>query len=175
MFMVNHYMAHPFQRIYWIHQRRGLWTLAVLYIRVLRPIQLLRSALPGRFGTAGAGRGLDTLPGARWPPRLSFHGRPICLADSRTSPFSFRDNPFSFSSSAENKHRIEFTIKEAGDFTAMIKELQAGERVYVDSCYGTFDIDQHDAPGYVMIAGGIGSVPFSASCARWLIERTNGR
>jgi len=173
MFMVNHYMAHPFQRVYW-STSAVVWALAVIYIRVVRPIQLLQR--PYRVVSVQAERG------EAWTLSLEPDGHPGChfMAGqfawlvARTSPFSFRDNPFSFSSSAENKNRIEFTIKELGDFTATVKELQAGERVYVDGCYGTFDIDQHDAPGYVMIAGGIGSVPI-LSILRTMRDRKDNR
>jgi predicted ferric reductase len=93
---------------------------------------------------------------------------------ARTSPFSLSNNPFSFSSSAEVHDRLEFTIKELGDFTATIKDFQPGERVYVDGSYGTFDIDQHNAPGYVMIAGGIGAVPVM-SILRTMADRNDQR
>jgi predicted ferric reductase len=173
IFMVNHYMAHPFQRVYWSFSAM-LWGLAVIYIRVIRPIQLMRR--PYKVVSVQPERG------NAWTLALEPDGHPGChfMAGqfawlvARTSPFSFRDNPFSFSSSAENKNRIEFTIKDLGDFTTTIKELQVDERVFVDGCYGTFDIDQHDAPGYVMIAGGIGSVPI-LSILRTMADRKDTR
>jgi predicted ferric reductase len=173
MFMVNHYMAHPFQRVYWTFSA-AIWTLAVLYIRVIRPTQLLRR--PYRVVSVQPERG------QAWTLSLEPDGHPGChfmagqfaWLTARTSPFSFRNNPFSFSSSAEDKSKVEFTIKELGDFSSMIKELKFGEKVFVDSCYGTFDIDQHDAPGYVLIAGGIGSVPI-LSILRTMADRQDPR
>jgi predicted ferric reductase len=105
---------------------------------------------------------------------LSFMAGQFAWLVAGTTPFSFRDNPFSFSSSAEKKTRIEFTIKELGDFTSKISDLKPGERVYLDGSYGTFDIDQHNAPGYVMIAGGIGSVPVM-SILRTMVDRKDER
>lgn len=105
---------------------------------------------------------------------LRFMAGQFAWLTARTSPFSLRDNPFSFSSSAEVHDRIEFTIKELGDFTATIKDFQPGERVYVDGSYGTFDIDQHDASGYVMLAGGIGAVPVM-SILRTMADRQDLR
>ena len=52
-----------------------------------------------------------------------------------------------------------FMIKSVGDWTERIKALTAGTRVYVDGPYGIFSTDQHDAPGYVFIAGGSGVAP----------------
>lgn len=75
------------------------------------------------------------------------------------SPFSIREHPFSFSSSAMDVRNLKFTVKELGDFTAKIGEITPGTRAYIDGPYGTFTIDRHVAPGYVFIAGGIGITP----------------
>lgn len=173
MFLVNHYMAHPLQRAYWIGIA-VLWVAATAYIRLIRPLQLLRR--PYRVVEVRPERG-DAWSLALAPEGhagLRFMAGQFAWLTARTSPFSFSNNPFSFSSSAEVHDRIEFTIKELGDFTATIKDFQPGERVYVDGAYGTFDIDQHDAPGYVMIAGGIGSVP-AMSILRTMADRNDPR
>jgi predicted ferric reductase len=78
------------------------------------------------------------------------------------SPFALKEHPFSMTSSAERPDRLTFTIKAAGDFTSRIKEVRRGERVYVDGPYGAFSFDRYPAPGYVFIAGGIGSAPIMA-------------
>lgn len=173
MFLVNHYMAHPLQRAYWIGIA-VVWTAAVAYIRLIRPLQLLRR--PYRVVEVRPERGnawtLALAPDGH--DGMRFMAGQFAWLTARTSPFSFRDNPFSFSSSAEVRDRIEFTIKELGDFTATIKDFRPGEVVYVDGPYGTFDIDQHDAPGYVMIAGGIGSVPVM-SILRTMADRNDKR
>lgn len=173
MFMVNHYMDHAPQRAYWIGVA-SLWGMATLYIRVARPLQLLHR--PYRIAEVRPERGnawtLVIEPDGH--PGLRFTAGQFAWLTIRTSPFSFRDNPFSFSSSAEVRGRIEFTIKELGDFTATVGELKRGERVYVDGPFGTFAIEQHDAPGYVMIAGGIGSVPVM-SILRTMADRKDLR
>lgn len=158
MFKVNYYMADPLQRAYWLFSA-AIWTLATVYIRLIRPLQLLRH--PYRVVSVTPERGnawtLTLAPDGH--PGLRFMAGQFAWLTARRSPFSFHDNPFSYSSSAENHEHLAFTIKELGDFSSSIKDLQPGEKVFVDGSYGTFDIDQHDAPGYVMIAGGIGSVP----------------
>lgn len=75
------------------------------------------------------------------------------------SPFSLREHPFSFSGSAMETSKLEFSIKELGDFTSRIGQVRPGERVYIDGPYGSFSIDRYTAPGYVFIAGGVGITP----------------
>jgi 3-phenylpropionate/trans-cinnamate dioxygenase ferredoxin reductase subunit len=76
------------------------------------------------------------------------------------SPFRMREHPFSMSSSAEHPERLEFSIKELGDFTSKIKEVQPGTKAFLDGPYGVFTIDRYwDAAGFVLIAGGIGITP----------------
>jgi predicted ferric reductase len=173
MFKVNHHMTHPLQRGYWVLMIT-IWLCTTLYVRLLKPIMMLRRPyqvveVKPEFG--------ETWTLAVEPlnhPGLRFLAGQFAWLTARKSPFAFRENPFSFSSSAENPRRIEFTIKELGDFTNTIKDLQPGEIVYIDGSYGTFDIDQHDAPGYVMIAGGIGSVPVM-SVLRTMADRKDPR
>lgn len=173
MFLVNRYMAHPLQRAYWIGIA-VVWAAAFAYIRLIRPLQLLRR--PYRVVEVRPERGnawtLALAPDGH--EGMRFMAGQFAWLTARTSPFSLRDNPFSFSSSAEVRDRIEFTIKALGDFTATIKDFRPGEVVYVDGPFGTFDIDQHDAPGYVMIAGGIGSVPVM-SILRTMADRNDPR
>jgi predicted ferric reductase len=173
IFVVNYFMAFPLQRAYWIFSA-FIWLLAMLYIRIIRPILMMKK--PYKVISVQAERGsawtLAVEPDGH--AGLSFMAGQFAWLVAGTTPFSFRDNPFSFSSSAEKKTRIEFTIKELGDFTSKISDLKPGERVYLDGSYGTFDIDQHNAPGYVMIAGGIGSVPVM-SILRTMVDRKDER
>jgi predicted ferric reductase len=87
------------------------------------------------------------------------------------SPFIFRENPFSFSISSEHEDNlIGFTIKELGDFTNKIGNLEPGQTVYVDGPYGNFSMDEHQCKDLVFIAGGIGSAPVM-SMLRTLADR----
>ncbi len=76
------------------------------------------------------------------------------------SPFTLEEHPFSFSSSAERTDRLEFGIKELGDFTSRIGEIPVGTRAYLDGPHGAFTIDRYPATGYVFVAGGVGVTPF---------------
>ncbi len=90
------------------------------------------------------------------------------------SPFAVREHPFSFSSSAMRRDRIEISIKELGDFTSNIGEVSPGTRAYLDGPHGTFTVDRHKAPGYVFLVGGVGITPI-ISMLRTLADRQEKR
>jgi predicted ferric reductase len=83
-----------------------------------------------------------------------------------------REHPFSFSSSAERDGSVTLTIKALGDFTSTIKDVEVGQRAYLDGPYGAFTIDRHRSPGYVFIAVGVGITPMM-SMLRTLADRRN--
>ncbi len=90
------------------------------------------------------------------------------------SPYSMDEHPFSFSSSSESRGRLEFAIKELGDFTNRIGQVPPGTKAFVDGPHGSFSTDLTPAPGYVFIAGGIGIAPF-ISLLRTLADRGDPR
>jgi predicted ferric reductase len=90
------------------------------------------------------------------------------------SPYSLDEHPFSFSSSSESRGRLEFAIKELGDFTNQIGQVPPGTIAFVDGPHGSFSTDLTPAPGYVFIAGGIGIAPF-ISLLRTLADRGDPR
>jgi predicted ferric reductase len=89
------------------------------------------------------------------------------------SPWSVREHPLSFSSSAERPERLEFGIKEAGDFTRTVGALAPGTRAFLDGPHGSFSCDFHPTPGFVFVAGGIGITPI-LSMLRTLADRGSG-
>ena len=66
------------------------------------------------------------------------------------------------------------TIRELGDFTARIKEITVGTRVYLDGPYGAFTINRNPADMHVLIAGGVGITPMM-SMIRTLADRGDKR
>jgi predicted ferric reductase len=85
-----------------------------------------------------------------------------------------QEHPFSISSAPSPEGRLEFTIKELGDFTSTIGKVRPGETAYVDGPYGAFTHERHEAPGYVFIGGGIGIAPLMGML-RALAERRETR
>jgi predicted ferric reductase len=92
-----------------------------------------------------------------------------------STPFVFEEHPFSIASTAEHPERMEFTIKALGDFTELLGALRPGRRVFLDGPYGGFTIEGHDdAPGFVLIAAGVGITPL-LSMLRTLADRGDRR
>ncbi len=158
MFKVNYYMSLVSQKVVWL-SLTGIWVAIILYIRVVRPILMIKK--PYKVSRVVEERGqswsLYLVPDGH--EGLDFEAGQFAWITTE-SPFIFRENPFSFSTDAEDdSDEIGFTIKELGDFTSTIKQLKPGDTVYVDGPYGTFSIDEHECSRIVMIAGGIGSAP----------------
>ena len=92
-----------------------------------------------------------------------------------STPFVFEEHPFSIASTAEHPERMEFTIKALGDFTELLGALRPGRRVFLDGPYGGFTIEGlDDAPGFVLIAAGVGITPL-LSMLRTLADRGDHR
>lgn len=158
MFNVNYYMSLTYQRVIWL-VLTAIWLAVLLYIRVARPIIMTKHPyvvdhVKKEFGDSHS---LFLRPDGH--PGFKFEAGQFAWITPE-SPFIFRENPFSFSSSSDrNDNLISFTIKELGDFTKTIKDLQPGDTMYVDGPYGTFSLDEHENNSLVLIAGGIGSAP----------------
>ena len=158
MFKVNYYMSLTYQRVIWL-TLSGIWLAIILYIRVARPIIMIKR--PYKVVK------LEEERGQSWSLYLQPDGHEGMDFEAgqfawitTESPFIFRENPFSFSTNAESDDKtIGFTIKELGDFTSKIKNFKPGDTVFVDGPYGTFSMDEHDCKDMIFIAGGIGSAP----------------
>jgi predicted ferric reductase len=89
-----------------------------------------------------------------------------------TSPFALTQHPFSFSSPgvAQSRGQVAVTIKALGDWTQSAGVIEPGAYVYMDGPHGSFSIDLKQAPGYVLIAAGVGITPIysmiSTMCLR---------
>ena len=158
MFRVNYYMSLSYQRVLWL-ALTAVWVAIIIYIRVARPIIMVKRPyvvdhVKEEFGQSWS---LYLHPDGHAGFRMQAGQFAWITVES---PFIFRENPFSFSSSSDrDDDLIGFTIKELGDFTSTIKDLKPGDTVYVDGPYGTFSLDEHYDKRLVLIAGGIGSAP----------------
>jgi 3-phenylpropionate/trans-cinnamate dioxygenase ferredoxin reductase subunit len=76
------------------------------------------------------------------------------------SPFALtEEHPFSIASGAQDHRRLEFTVREAGDFTRELRRLRPGRVVYLDGPHGSFTVDHQRTDGVVMICAGVGITP----------------
>ncbi|HJW46355.1 MAG TPA: ferric reductase-like transmembrane domain-containing protein, partial [Lysobacter sp.] len=152
------YLTDPWKRAFWIAMV-AVWIALLLYVRVLKPLFMLRR--PYRIADVRKERG-DTLTLVMRPDgHAGFRFRPgqFGWLTLWGSPFKITGHPFSFSSSAEVADgRVEMTIRRLGDFTGAVQTAVVGQRVYLDGPYGSFTVGASDNVN-VMIAGGIGITP----------------
>ncbi len=173
IFRVYYYTAMPLQRLLWIGLP-ALWAVLIVYARGIKPALMLRK--PYELKEVRQERG-DSWTLALQPvghPGLEFHPGQFAWLAVQRSPFDLRQHPFSFSSSAERKGWLEFTIRELGDFTSTVKDVPTDARLYVDGPFGTFSPDFQEAPGYVLLGGGVGVTPLM-SMLRTFADRGDRR
>ena len=75
------------------------------------------------------------------------------------SPFSLHENPFSISSTPGCEAGIQFVIKQVGDFTNRIGEVEPGTTAYLDGPHGNLTLKGRSGKGIALIAGGVGVAP----------------
>jgi predicted ferric reductase len=170
---VGYYMNTPGKRILWV-ALGIIWIGMLVYVRIVKPAMLLRR--PYRVEEVRKERGETYTMVFRPEGHKGMRFRPGQFAwlTIMSSPFSIREHPFSFSSSALETDRLMLSIKELGDFTNTVKDIQPGTRAYLDGPYGTFTTDFHTAPGYVFVGGGVGITPFM-SMLQTLADRNDQR
>ncbi len=170
VYLVGRYVGTPLKQTLWLVYG-GICIALVAYLRIYKPWQMLQRPY----------RVIEVRPehGNVWSLALEpvgheglrFQPGQFAWLTAWRSPFAAHEHPFSFSSSSEQKGRIEFAIKELGDFTATIGQLEAGQPVYLDGPYGAFSPNRYqDVDTLVLIAGGIGIAPMM-SILRTMADR----
>ncbi|MFN4018880.1 MAG: hypothetical protein ACK4JB_26335, partial [Reyranella sp.] len=87
------------------------------------------------------------------------------------SAFSLTEHPFSISSAPHALPRIEFAIKQSGDFTNRIGDIAVGTRAYLDGPHGTFTLNGRESGPVLFIAGGVGFAPVMGMLRQLRAER----
>jgi len=77
------------------------------------------------------------------------------ISDKLTS----ESHPFSISSSGGD-YNLKITVKNLGDYTGLLKNLNINDDVLIDGPYGNFSCNKIDNKNQIWIAGGIGITPF---------------
>lgn len=155
---VGTYSADPLLGAFWI----ALAAVAVgslLHVYALKP--LLRRRSPYRV-TAN-----DRVADRMWRVVLEpaggtfagFAAGQFAWLNLGHSSFSLTEHPFSISSAPGDLPRLEFTIKESGDFTGRIGEIPIGTTAYLDGPHGNFIVAGRSASQIVLIGGGVGFAP----------------
>jgi predicted ferric reductase len=91
--------------------------------------------------------------------RLSFDAGQFAWITFAPRRFLLLDHPFSIASSPLAADTLTFLIKESGDFTNHIGEIEPGRQVGLDAPHGSFTLAGRDADAVVLIAGGVGVAP----------------
>ncbi|HMQ35644.1 MAG TPA: ferric reductase-like transmembrane domain-containing protein, partial [Chloroflexaceae bacterium] len=171
--IVGYHVATPWKRALWIALPM-LWIALLAYVRLIKPWLMLRRPYEVREVREERGGAYTLVLQPVGHPGFQFMPGQFAWLTLRGSPYTIREHPFSFSSSAAAGGQVAFTIKELGDFTATIKEARPGQRAYLDGPFGVFSVDRNLAPGYVFVAGGVGITPIM-SMLRTLADRRDPR
>lgn len=98
---------------------------------------------------------------------FNFRAGQFAWIQAGRTPFGWGQHPISLSGCAdvEPGGTIAFTIKNLGDWSGKsVPSLKPGDTLWIDGPYGVLSIDQEQAMGYVLIAGGIGITPLYSAC-----------
>jgi predicted ferric reductase len=158
--LIGHYLSTPLQRGLWLAYT-GVFVALILYIRVVKPWLELRRPYEVVEVRPERAESWTIALRPRGHAGMRFAPGQFAWITLGNSPFSDREHPFSFSGSAEaGDGRLEFTIKERGDFTQSVKHVAPGATAYIDGPFGSLSADRHpDAAGFALIAGGVGITP----------------
>ncbi len=144
-----------------------LIALATLRLRPPRTTYVLdRVVAEAGHSTSLVLRSEDGLAHAFEPGQFAW----LRLSDEGTR---FAEHPFSYTSSAEDRSRISFTVRAYEGFSAHVGGLPAGTRFQVDGPHGGFRFRAR-AKGVLLLAYGIGITP-SMSILRTAADRADPR
>lgn len=89
-------------------------------------------------------------------PRMQFKPGQFAWLTINDSPFSLQQHPFSIAS-GELEEELSFTAKASGDFTGTWKDIEPGQKVFLEGPFGSFTM----VPGknVFLVMGGIGITP----------------
>ena len=171
---VGYYLDAPTKRWLWSGYTL-FWVLLVIYVRLIKPWRMRHRPYQVTELRQEHGNSWTLALEAVGHQGMQFKPGQFAWLTLRESPYHVKEHPFSISSSAARHDRLEFTIKELGDFTRTIKTTQVGDIAYLDGPYGIFSVDRYPhAPGFVFIAGGIGAAPI-VGMLRTLADRHERR
>jgi predicted ferric reductase len=172
--LARHYLNLPLKQALWITY--GLfWVGLLIYVRIVKPLLLLHRPYLIEKVTPERGSTWTLTVRPEDHAGMKFMPGQFAWLTAGKSPFADAEHPFSISSSASRTDLLDFTIKELGDFTRTIKDMQPGQKIYLDGPFGSFSVDRHPhAPQFAFITGGVGITPIM-SMLRTLADRGDRR
>jgi len=172
---VAYYIDVPEKRWLW-GVYAFLWLTLIIYIRLIKPwLMFKRPYKVIKIKQERANSHTLVLQPNSGHEIVHFKPGQFAWLTLNSSPWHIKEHPFSISCSAVNNRQIEFTIKDLGDFTHIIKDIKMGDTAYIDGPYGIFSIDEYpQAKGYFFVTGGVGIAPVM-SMLRSLADRHDKR
>lgn len=159
---VRFYVSEIWQQVLWITMSVAAIGLLV-HNRVWRPYQMKKKP----WKIASITEEVDETWTLEFEPAghdgLSFKAGQFVWITIGDTPFSIQQHPFTISSSAE-KENIMLTIKELGDFTSQVGELEIGTTAYIEGPYGNFTLGSSNSQHNVFIIGGELVLPRPSVC-----------
>ena len=154
---IGSHSVMPALALYW-QAGFGLALLTLLHVYILRPLLQLRAPYRVAFVGKVADRTWLLVIEPQQAKAITFEAGQFVWLNIGNSPFSLTEHPFSIAS-APHPARLDFLIKESGDFTNKISAVSPGTHVWIDGPYGHFTLQEDDSRPLVFIAGGVGIAP----------------
>ncbi len=151
------YSAHPWVWWFWV-VLLAVAAATLLWVYLIKPLSQLRRPYAVQTVRPIAQRTWELTIAPEKTP-LDFAAGQFVWLNVGHSPFSMAENPFSIASAPARTDQMSFVIKEVGDFTRRIGEVQPGTRCYLDGPHGHLVIPGREAAGIALIAGGVGIAP----------------
>lgn len=155
------FVGHPLSRLYWTALYIAM-AIAVLYWRIGLPIaRSLRHNIkvekvivegPGIISVVMKGRKLH---------KLSAQGGQFFSWRFFTRGLLLVAHPYSLSAAPTENH-IRITVKDLGDHSRSMGQIQPGTRVFVEGPYGAFTAGRSTSKHVVLVGGGVGITPIRA-------------
>lgn len=152
------YSGDPYLETFWF-VLFGLAILTMAYVYFITPLLQLRAPYSV---TSIEKIALKTWSVVVEPTRgeaMKFDAGQFAWITLGRSPFAITEHPFSMSSCPVDRPRIEFTIKEVGDFTTSLGSIPVGTHAFLDGPHGNLTLTNRKGTGLVFIAGGVGLAP----------------
>lgn len=164
---VGTYAAAPALAAFWL-TLSAIALASLAHVYVIRPLHMRRHVWKVSIVEPAAERTWRVVIEAEGHRPAPFIAGQFAWLNLGHSPFSLTEHPFSFASAPSFLPRLEFIIKESGDFTRTIGAIRPGTTAYLDGPHGSFTLAGRDKPGslprsepapLVLIAGGAGIAP----------------
>ena len=152
---VHYYLADPWKQVVWIAMGTAS-IVSILYVRALKPLRVRRRPYRLVDVSPAASRTWTLTLEPEHGEVLEFRAGQFLFLTLADTPFSLEQHPFSIASSADQRDRLEFAVKELGDYTETIGDTPVGQVGFVDGPYGSLHLPDDRTAGILMIAGGIG-------------------